>query len=111
MTAIRADHGWHRLGAMRLYVIARHGESTLNEENRVNGDPSVEVPLTAAGREEARLLGQQVAHVPIELCVHSRFGRTLETAEIALAGRPVASKIDALLDDVDVGELEGHTLD
>jgi broad specificity phosphatase PhoE len=96
---------------MRLYVIARHGESTLNEENRVNGDPSVEVPLTAAGREEARLLGQQVAHVPIELCVHSRFGRTLETAEIALAGRPVASEVDALLDDVDVGELEGHTLD
>jgi broad specificity phosphatase PhoE len=96
---------------MRLYVLARHGESTLNHENRVNGDPSVEVPLTAAGREEARLLGQQVAHVPIELCVHSRFGRTLETAEIALAGRSVAFEVDPLLDDIDVGELEGRTLD
>ena len=63
---------------MRLFVIARHGESTLNDENRVNGDPAVPVPLTETGRDEARLLGQQLAHVPLDLCMHSRFGRTLE---------------------------------
>src|SRR2546421_4812523 len=33
------------LGAVQLYVIARHGESTLNHENRINGDPSVRVRL------------------------------------------------------------------
>jgi broad specificity phosphatase PhoE len=96
---------------MRLYVIARHGESTLNIEKRVNGDPSVPVALTERGREAAKLLGQQLAHVPLDLCVHSRFGRTRETAEIALAGRDVPFEEDALLDDIYVGELEGCTLD
>jgi broad specificity phosphatase PhoE len=96
---------------MRLYVVARHGESTLNLERRVNGDPSLPVALTAKGRDEARLLGRQVAHVPIEVCVHSRFGRTRETAEIALAGRDVPFETEPLLDDIDIGELEGKTLD
>ena len=61
---------------MRLFVLARHGESTLNYEQRINGDPSVHVPLTEKGRDEARLLGQQIAYVPLDLCVHSRFART-----------------------------------
>jgi broad specificity phosphatase PhoE len=96
---------------MRLFVIARHGESTLNYENRINGDPAVPVALTATGRDEARCLGQQLAHLPLDLCVHSRFGRTLESAQIALAGRAVPFLTEPLLDDIDVGELEGRTLD
>jgi len=96
---------------VHLYVIARHGESTLNFENRVNGDPSVPVALTEKGRDEARLLGQQLAHVPLELCIHTRFGRTLETASIALDARGVPFEEEPLLDDIDVGELEGQTLE
>ena len=95
---------------MRLFVIARHGESTLNLEQRINGDPSVPVALTAKGRDEAQLLGQQIAHIPIDLCVHSRFERTRETAAIALAGRDVSFETESLLDDIDIGELEGQTL-
>jgi len=96
---------------MRLFVIARHGESTLNIEQRVNGDPSVPVTLTEHGREAARLLGQQIAHVPIDVCVHSRFDRTRETAAIALSGRNVPFEVEPQLDDIYVGELEGCTLD
>jgi len=96
---------------MRLFVLARHGESTLNYERRINGDPSVHVPLTEKGRDEARLLGQQIAYVPLDLCVHSRFARTRETAEIALNGRDVPFETEPLLDDIDIGELEGKTLD
>jgi broad specificity phosphatase PhoE len=96
---------------VQLYVIARHGESTLNFENRVNGDPSVPVSLTEKGRDESRLLGQQVKHVRLDLCIHTRFGRTLETARIALEGRDVPCEEDPLLDDIDIGELEGQTLD
>jgi broad specificity phosphatase PhoE len=91
--------------------MARHGESTLNFENRINGDPEVPVHLTEKGRDEARLLGQQIAHVPVDLCVHTRFSRTLETAELALAGRPVPFEEMPGLDDIDVGELEGQTID
>jgi broad specificity phosphatase PhoE len=96
---------------VRLFVISRHGESTLNLERRVNGDPAVPVTLTDKGRAEATLLGQQLAHAPIDLCVHTRFSRTLETAEIALAGRDVPFLEEPLLDDVKIGELEGKTLD
>jgi broad specificity phosphatase PhoE len=96
---------------MPLYVIARHGESTLNFENRVNGDPNVPVQLTEKGREESRLLGQQIAHIPFDLCVHTPFMRTRETAEIALAGRDVPIEEHPELGDIDIGELEGKTLD
>jgi len=94
-----------------LYVIVRHGETTLNYERRINGDPTVPVPLTEKGREEAKLLGQQIAHISLELCVHSRFPRTRETAQIALAGRDLPFEEDAALDDIDIGELEGKTID
>jgi probable phosphoglycerate mutase len=95
----------------RLFVIARHAESTLNHERRVNGDPAVPVPLTDLGRAEAHELGVQIAHIPIDVCVHTRFGRTRETAEIALAGRDVPLREEPLLDDIDVGELEGKPID
>jgi 2,3-bisphosphoglycerate-dependent phosphoglycerate mutase len=96
---------------VRLFVISRHGESTLNLEQRINGDPSVPVTLTDKGRDEATLLGQQLAHAPLDLCVHTRFSRTVETAEIALAGRDVPFLEEPLLDDIKIGELEGKTLD
>ncbi len=95
---------------MRLFVLARHAHSTLNVEGRVNGDPSVPVPLTEQGREEARRLGSQLAELPLDLCVHTRFARTRETAEEALRGRDVPFSEEPLLDDIDVGELEGHTI-
>ena len=95
---------------MRIFVLVRHGQSELNLVHRVNGDPAVVVGLTEQGRQEARGLGFQVAGVELDLCVHTRFGRTRETAEIALEGRPVPLEVEPLLDDVDVGELEGQTI-
>jgi broad specificity phosphatase PhoE len=94
-----------------LFVIARHAESELNLERRVNGDPSRRVDLTEHGREEARQLGTQVANFPVELCVHTRFTRTRETAEIALAGREVPFVVEPLLDDINVGDFEGAPLE
>ena len=95
---------------MRLFILARHGESTLNVERRINGDPTVEVALSERGEQESRLLGEELEHVPIGLCVHTRFGRTLQTARLALGDRNVPFEIDADLDDIDVGELEGQTI-
>ena len=96
---------------MRLYVLSRHGESVLNQQRRVNGDPSVRAPLTERGRENAALLGLQLRGQPLDACVHTRFGRTLETARIALEGRDVPLIEQELLDDVRIGELEGWTID
>ena len=96
---------------MRLYVLARHGESVLNQQGRVNGDPAVPARLTERGRENARLLGLELRGLPLDACLHTRFGRTLETARIALEGRDIAFIEDELFDDVRVGELEGWTVD
>ena len=92
-------------------MLARHAHSKLNLANQVNGDPSVPVPLTAEGRAEAARLAQQLAEIPLGACVHSRFGRTRETADEVLRGRAVPLVEEPLLDDVDVGDLEGQTLD
>jgi len=96
---------------VRLFVLTRHGRSTLNDERRINGDPSVPAPLTAEGRAEAERLGRQLAHWPIDLCVHTRFPRTRETADRILGGRDVPRLELPLLDDIDVGDLEGDTIE
>jgi broad specificity phosphatase PhoE len=96
---------------VRLFILSRHGQTVLNVERRVNGDPALDVPLTPEGELAARALGHEVANVPIEVCVHTRFRRTRETARLALDGRDVPLVEDALLDDIDVGELEGCSID
>jgi broad specificity phosphatase PhoE len=96
---------------MRLFVFSRHAESVLNHENRINGDPDLPAPLTQRGREEGALLGLQVRSLTLDACLHTRFGRTLETARIAMEGRDVPLVEEELFDDVRVGELEGWTLE
>ena len=93
---------------MGLYVLARHAQSTLNLEGRVNGDPRVHVELTAEGEEQARRMGLELAQLPIDLCIHTRFERTRRTAAIALDGRRIPFREEPLLDDIDIGELEGE---
>jgi broad specificity phosphatase PhoE len=95
----------------RLFVLARHGESTLNVAKVVNGDPAVDVRLTEKGQNESRLLGLQLRNLPLDLCIVTRFGRTGETAEVALAGREVRVEVEPLFDDVDVGDLDGSSLE
>lgn len=96
---------------VRLVVIARHAESVLNFEHRVNGDPTVSVELTAHGVEQARMLGTQLAQVPLELCLHTQFDRTRWTAEFVIGSRGVPLVEEPLFNDIDVGELEGLPID
>jgi broad specificity phosphatase PhoE len=96
---------------VRVFVLVRHGQSELNVTRHVNGDPSVPVALTAQGEAEAAALAVQLAGIELDLCVHTRFGRSRHTAEIALDGRAVHRDVEPLLDDIDLGELEGRTID
>jgi len=70
----------------------------------------VPVPLTDPGRLEARRLGDQLANLPLDLVIHTSFGRTRETAEIALEGRDVPTSVEPLLDDIKIGDLEGRRI-
>jgi 2,3-bisphosphoglycerate-dependent phosphoglycerate mutase len=96
---------------MGLYLLTRHAHSALNAEGRVNGDPSVPVPITEQGRTEAELVGHQLAPLRLDLCVHTRFQRTQETADALLGRRDVPRLLEPLLDDIDVGDLEGAPIE
>jgi broad specificity phosphatase PhoE len=96
---------------MQLFVLARHGQSELNVTHHVNGDPAVSVKLTGQGEAESVRLGAELTAIALDLCVHTRFGRTRQTAEIALAGRNVPLEVEPLLDDIYIGDLEGKTID
>ena len=95
----------------RLFVIARHGQSVLNVKRLVNGDPARDVPLTEQGEKESRRLGEELAHLPLDVCVHTRFPRTRATAEAVVAGRRVPFAEEPLLDDIDVGDFDFRPVD
>ena len=96
---------------MRLFLVARHGQSLFNVDKVVNGDPALDRGLSEQGIEEAEHLARQLAAVPLDLVAVSPFPRALQTANIALAGRDVPHLVDEELGDVRIGELEGASLD
>jgi len=95
---------------VRIFLLARHGESLFNVADVVNADPAVDRGLSEAGRAEASALGAQIAALEIDLLVTSRFPRAQETASIALGNRQVPHIVSSDLDDVRVGDLEGKTI-
>ena len=95
---------------MERLILARHGESEYSARGMLNGDPAMAVPLTEAGRAQARRLGELLADRPIDLCAISEFARTRETAELALAGRRVQVLVLPELNDHPAGQYEGRPL-
>jgi hypothetical protein len=67
----------------RLFVFARHAESSANLEGLLSSDPARAVGLTARGRTQAHQLGAQLANFDIDLAVCSCFLRTRQTLELA----------------------------
>jgi broad specificity phosphatase PhoE len=97
---------------MRLLLLARHGQSLFNVDRVVNADPALDRGLSPLGIEEAGKLHGQLAGVSIDLCVVSEFPRAQQTARLALEGRgDIPFEVDADLNDIRIGELEGRTLD
>jgi len=75
----------------RLVYLARHGETEWNRAGRWQGQ--TDIPLTDAGREQARALAQALRGRPLVAAWASDLARARETAEIvagALGLPPVA---------------------
>jgi broad specificity phosphatase PhoE len=96
---------------VKLALLARHGQSLFNVDNVVNGNPKLDRGLSPLGIEEGEKLARQIDAVAIDLCVVSQFPRAQQTAQLALDGRGVRRIVDADLDDIRIGDLEGKTLD
>jgi probable phosphoglycerate mutase len=91
-------------------VFLRHGQTDYNVARRVNGDPSLPVHLSDLGRAEAIALAPVIASVPWASAWHTRFPRTRETLDLLLPDGPPRHVIEEL-DDINVGVLEGETIE
>jgi broad specificity phosphatase PhoE len=87
-------------------IVCRHAESEFNVRGVINGDPSNAGGLSERGRDHARALGATLAARTIDLCVTTEFERTIETADIALAGRFVPRLVMPELSDSPLGIFE-----
>jgi probable phosphoglycerate mutase len=87
-------------------VLLRHGETTYNAAHLLNGDPSVEVPLTDAGIAQIRALRAELAGIPWATVVVTPFGRTRQSLDELLPGR--AATVDPDLGDIRLGEFESQ---
>ena len=91
----------------RSFALVRHGETDYNAARRLNGDPSVPIPLNATGLAQVEALRSRMAALPLDLGVCTRFPRARQTKGILLDGRDVPRVICPDLDDVGLGDFEG----
>jgi broad specificity phosphatase PhoE len=96
---------------VRIFLLARHGQSLFNVDGVVNGDPLLDRGLSEEGIVEARRLGGQIDPIGLDVLIVSPFPRAVQTANIALDGRKVPHEVDPELGDVRIGDLEGWTLE
>ena len=85
-------------------ILVRHGESTWNAEERLQGQ--LDPPLSDLGREQARALAAIVNGVPDDRVVCSDLSRARETAEL-IGLRP--GRFDERWREIDVGSWGGET--
>lgn len=95
----------HSPPAERHVWLVRHGETEWSKAGRHTG--RTDVPLTAIGRQQARLLGRRLAGHAFQLVMTSPLSRAAETAKLAMiTPQPVA---DDDLREWDYGAFEGRT--
>ncbi len=96
---------WHhgRVAQAELWIV-RHGETEWSRSGQHTS--TSEIPLTSAGEEAARLVGERLAGTTFDLVLTSPRDRARRTAE--LAGFPDA-EVDDDLAEWAYGEYEGIT--
>lgn len=88
---------------MELYLI-RHGESTWNRDDRVQGQGNPY--LTEKGKKQALLLKDRLSDTSFDFVYSSHLMRAYRTAGIVMDGRYKIQK-DKRIAEIDLGEWEG----
>jgi probable phosphoglycerate mutase len=91
---------------MRI-LLARHGETQWNVEGRCQGQ-GFDIPLSDAGRAQARSLGARIEGLPLRRAVASPLLRARQTAELALGERAGLLTFDDRLMEISHGLWEGR---
>ena len=93
---------------MGLFYLVRHGETEWNAENRLCGQS--DVPLSEAGRQQAKKLAERLKSIPFEGLYSSPLRRALETANLISQVIGLEPIVDERLIELGYGEWEGKTL-
>jgi probable phosphoglycerate mutase len=88
----------------RLYLV-RHGATVAAPEDRFAG--SIDVELSARGREQAQALARRLSHTKMAAAYASPMQRTRETATIVAAPHGLVPILDDALREVSHGHWEG----
>src|SRR5690606_25273565 len=88
-----------------LYLI-RHGETDWNRLGLFQG--TTDVPLNAAGREQARALAEALRDVELDAAYSSPLSRALRTAEAAVEERGIEVRVLAELREICYGLWQGR---
>lgn len=95
---------------MKHFYIFRHGESTYNIDNRVQGH-SDDSLLTQKGRRQALETAAKLQDKNIEIIISSPLQRAIETGSIVASKLNVPLKTDNRFTEVNVGIIEGLRYD
>jgi 2,3-bisphosphoglycerate-dependent phosphoglycerate mutase len=93
------------------FLLIRHGESVFNTQHRLNGDPSVDNPLSPLGREQCQALASTVGTMQWASTWTTRFPRTKESLTLIAPDTTTQPEELPQLDDIDVGVFEGRPID
>ncbi len=92
--------------AKTLFYVTRHGQTDWNLKRRAQGHGNS--PLTELGKWQAAQLGARLKDIDFDIAYCSTAGRTLQTAQIALAGRSTKIIQRAELRELNFGDWEGQ---
>ncbi len=91
---------------MTRLLLIRHGETDWNREGRYQGQS--DVPLNAAGREQAWQLAEALRGTPLHAIYSSDLLRARETADALACATGAPLRLDPRLREVGLGKWEGR---
>lgn len=94
---------------MSLLILVRHGESTWNSSDKITGQ--ADIPLTNKGREQARLIGQELSSINIDKAYVSLLQRTVQTLDEIqdqLGSERIQTQKSSSLNERDYGDFTGE---
>lgn len=94
---------------MTRFCLVRHGQTDWNVEGRYTGQS--DIPLNAAGRQQARQLAGLLKGEPFAAVYASDLMRARETAEIIAGCLQLPVRTDPRLREINQGEWEGLHVD
>ena len=92
---------------MGIIYIARHGETAWNAQQRIQGH--TDVALSERGQEQAQMLANRLAAVPLAAAYASDLQRAADTARAVIGSRPVPLTLTPELREYHKGIFEGLT--